>query len=187
MLRTFDDLVRDGKVRYLGASNYGAWQLVEAIQMARAHSLVSYVAIEARYNVLVRAVERELVPACRAYDIGIIPYTPLAGGFLSGKYRRGEPIPEGVRGYGNPTFASTLTDRNFTVLEALEGFARARDHTVSEVALAWLLAQSQVCTVIIGATRPEQVEENAKAVEWKLKAGDLAEIGALTQAQGVQG
>lgn len=183
MLRTFDDLVRDGVVRYIGASNYPAWQLVEAVQMARAHSFSSFVAIEARYNMLALAIEHEFIPACQAYNLGIIPYTPLAGGFLTGKYLPNEQIPEGVRGYNNANFATTLTARNFMAVKALKGFADARGHTVGELALAWLLARPQVCTVIVGATRPEQVAENAKACEWKLTADDLAALDEITQGE----
>lgn len=181
MLRTLDDLVRAGKIRYLGVSNYPAWQLVDSIHLAQTNHQTQWVATESRYNLLERDIERELVPACQAYNVGIIPFLPLAGGLLTGKYRRGEAVAEGVRGYNNPGFANILTDRNFDTIEALEGFATARGHTIGELALAWLLAKPQVCSVIVGATRPEQVEQNAKAFEWKLAAEELAEVDKLTQ------
>ena len=180
MLRTFDDLVRAGKLRYVGASNYAAWQLAEASEMAQAYGLSTVVAVEARYNLLTRGIEQDFIPACRAYNVGIIPYTPLAAGFLTGKYRRGEPIPEGVRGYNNPTFSANLTDRNFTLVEALQGFAQERGHTVGELALAWLLTRPQVCSVIAGATSPAQVVENGRAEEWQLSEEDLSIIDKIT-------
>ncbi|MCG3774231.1 MAG: General stress protein 69 [Nitrospira sp.] len=182
MLRTFDDLVSAGKVRYVGASNYPAWQLVEAQCMARAGSMSQFVAIEAPYSLLNRAIERDFVPACSAYGVGIIPYSPLAGGFLTGKYHRGEPVPEGVRGYNNPNFSNTMTERNFSIVEGLSAFAKGRGHTVGELALAWLCAQPQVSSVIAGATKAEQVAENVKAADWALTADDLAAIDKLTLA-----
>lgn len=180
-LRALDDLVRQGKVRYLGCSNYAAWQVCEAAWVARVHHLTPYVSVQPAYNLLDRRIERELAPLCEAYGIGIIPYSPLASGFLTGKYRQGEAPPQGTRGYNSQYFARLLTERNFALLEQLEGFAAKCGHTVGELALAWLLTRPMVSTVIPGATRPEQVEENVKAGEWRLAPDDLQQLEGITQ------
>ncbi|MBI2887016.1 MAG: aldo/keto reductase [Chloroflexi bacterium] len=180
-LRALDDLVRQGKIRYIGCSNYASWQLCEALWTSREHHLAPYVSVQPPYNLLNRGIERELVPFCEAYGIGIIPYSPLAGGFLTGKYRPGEAPPEGTRGYNNAYFARTLTERNYEILAKLEEYAAQRDHAVGELAFAWLLARPMVSTVIAGATSPEQVAANAQAGEWRLTEAELAELDQITQ------
>ena len=181
-LRTLDDLVRAGKVRYIGCSNYDAWHLVEALHTSRALNLNAFVSVQPYYNLLKRGIERELAPACEAYDIGIIPYFPLESGFLTGKYRPGEGAPSGTRFDKTPTFQAKLNEDNFAILSALESFAAERGHTVGELAMAWLAARPQVCSVISGASTPEQVQANAKGLEWKLTAEDLAEIDEIVPA-----
>ena len=181
-LRTLDDLVRAGKVRYIGCSNYDAWHLVEALHTSRALNLNAFVSVQPYYNLLKRGIERELAPACEAYDIGIIPYFPLESGFLTGKYRPGEGAPSGTRFDKTPTFQAKLNEGNFAILDALESFAAERGHTVGELAMAWLAARPQVCSVISGASTPEQVQANAKGLEWKLTAEDLAEIDEIVPA-----
>jgi aryl-alcohol dehydrogenase-like predicted oxidoreductase len=176
-LRALDDLVRNGDVRYVGCSNFTAWQIVESIWIGRSEHLNPLISAQHHYNLLNRSIERDVVPVCRRYGLGIIPFFPLASGFLTGKYRRGEPPPAGARLGGGDRMASrALTDENFTTLETLERFAASRDHTVGELALAWLAAQPGVGSVIAGATRPEQVEENIRAFEWQLSAADLVEL-----------
>ena len=181
-LRTLDDLVRAGKVRYIGCSNYDAWHLVEALHTSRALNLNAFVSVQPYYNLLKRGIERELAPACEAYDIGIIPYFPLESGFLTGKYRPGEGAPSGTRFDKTPTFQAKLNEDNFAILSALESFAAERGHTVGELAMAWLAARPQVCSVISGASTPEQVQANAKGLEWKLTTEDLAEIDEIVPA-----
>ena len=178
-MRALDDLVRQGKIRYIGCSNYTAWQVCEAQWTAQVHHLNPFISVQPAYNLLNRRIEAELVPFCQAYGIGIIPYSPLASGFLTGKYRPGQPAPEGTRGYNSAMFNRILTDRNFETLEKLEDFAGKRGHTVGELAMAWLLARPMVCTIIAGATRPEQVEENVKAGEWQLSAEEVLELDKL--------
>ena len=182
-LRALDDLVRQGKVLYVGVSNFSAWETAEAVWTARSLGLNQVVSVQSEYSLLQRDVEKELIPFCRAYDIGMIPYFPLASGFLTGKYRRGEPLPDGTRLAGMPDgpFRDRwLNEGNFQVLETAEEFARQRGHTVLELAIAWLAAQPQVASVIAGATKPEQVEQNAKAADWQLSESDLQELeGAL--------
>ena len=185
-LRALDDLVHQGKVRYIGCSNFAAWQVCEAQWTSRTLHLNAFVSVQPQYNLLTRDIERELVPLCQAYGLGIIPYSPLASGFLTGKYRPNESVPEGTRLAGNQRAQQrVLTDQNFAVLERLEGFAQARGHTMGELAIAWLLARPAVSTVIAGATRPEQVTANAKAGEWHLTPEEMQEVDNLLQQEAV--
>jgi aryl-alcohol dehydrogenase-like predicted oxidoreductase len=177
--RALDDLVRAGKIRYVGISNYPAWQACEALWVSDRRGYAPPVVTQNQYSLLNRSLEGELLPFCRAFKMGIIPYSPLAGGLLTGKYRRGEPVPSGVRGYNNPNFQHQLTEHNFAIVERLETFARDHGHCVGELAVAWLLAHPEVSSVIAGATRPEQVEANATAGDWKLRAEDVKAIDEL--------
>ena len=181
-LEALNDLVRSGKVRYVGCSNFAAWQTVDALWISRRNGLAAYVSAQNQYNLLDRRVERELVPACRQFGVGILPYFPLASGFLTGKYRRGAEPPKGTRlSLVQRLAKQTLTDENFATLEGLEKFARDHDHTLLELAVGWLASQPQVSSVISGATSPEQVSENVKAGNWKLTSEELAEIDKLTR------
>jgi aryl-alcohol dehydrogenase-like predicted oxidoreductase len=178
-LRALDDLVRGGKVRYAGASNFAAWQLARANAIAELRGWTAFVTIQPHYNLLERAIERELLPYCDASGVGILPYFPLAGGFLTGKYRRGEPAPPGSRGASSPGVQRYMTDAYYTLIERLTGWAEERGHTLGELAHAWLLAHPRVCSVISGVTSPEQVADHARAVDWRLGADDLAAVNAL--------
>ena len=181
-LAALDDLVRAGKVRYLGSSNFAGWQVADAAWISRSGGLASYVSAQNQYNLLDRRVERELVPACREFGVGILPYFPLASGFLTGKYRRGAEPPKGTRLALMQRMAQqTLTDENFTLIERLEKFARDRDHALLELAVGWLASQPQVSSVISGATTPDQVTDNVNAGNWKLSAEELAEVDKLTK------
>ena len=179
-LRALDDLVKAGKVRYIGCSGYAGWQLVEALWTSKAQHLNPYVSVQPEYNMLSRSIEKKLIPACQKYDIGIIPYWPLAGGFLTGKYKRGAARPDDTRGSKRPgSLDRWTTEANFDVLEALEAFATTRGHTLAELAVAWLLARPQVDTVICGVSRAEQVVLNAKAADWKLTADEMKELDGI--------
>jgi aryl-alcohol dehydrogenase-like predicted oxidoreductase len=179
-LRTLDDLVRSGKVRYVGASNFAAWQLARSNLLAEVRGWAPFVTIQPHYHMLERSIEQELVPYCNAYHVGILPYFPLAGGFLTGKYRRDQAAPAGSRGENSPYVKGYMTDVNYAKVERLAAWAEQRDHTMGELAHAWLLAQPQVSSVISGATSVEQVGSNAKAAGWRLTAEELAEVnGAL--------
>jgi aryl-alcohol dehydrogenase-like predicted oxidoreductase len=178
-LRALDDLVRAGKVRYVGASNFAAWQLARANLLAEIHNWTPFVTIQPHYHMLERAIEQELIRYCTAHQVGILPYFPLAGGFLTGKYRRGEPAPAGSRGASSSYVQQYMTDANYDTLEQLEAWARKRGHTLGELAHAWLLAQPQVSSVISGATTLEQVQANATAAGWNLTPEELAEVNAL--------
>ncbi|HTO06859.1 MAG TPA: aldo/keto reductase [Myxococcota bacterium] len=177
-LRALDDLVRAGKVRYLGCSNFAGWQVVEAAFIARNASLSPFVSAQNQYSLIERNVERELVPACNAYGLGILPYFPLASGLLTGKYRRNETPPEGTR-LAVPRFKAALSDKNFDKVEKLAAFAADAGHSLLELAIGWLASQSHVSSVIAGATKPDQIEQNVRAAEWKLGPAELAKASEL--------
>jgi aryl-alcohol dehydrogenase-like predicted oxidoreductase len=181
-LEALNDLVRAGKVRYIGNSNFNAWQTVDALWISRTRGLASYVSAQNQYNLLDRRIERELIPACREFGVAILPYFPLASGFLTGKYKRGAEPPKGTRLSMVQRIAQqALTDENFAILERLEKFASSREHTILELAVGWLASQPQVSSVISGATSPDQVTQNVKAGNWKLSAEELAEVDKLTR------
>jgi aryl-alcohol dehydrogenase-like predicted oxidoreductase len=181
-MRALADVVRAGKARYVGCSNFTGWQVVEAQWVARSEHLAPFITAQNQYNLLDRRVERELVPACLKYGVGILPYFPLASGFLTGKYRRGAEAPKGSRLALMQRMADqVMTEANFAALEKLEEFARARDHTILELAVGWLASQPVVSSVISGATTPEQVTANVKAGGWKLSADELAEVDKITR------
>jgi aryl-alcohol dehydrogenase-like predicted oxidoreductase len=178
-LRALDDVVRAGKVRYIGASQFTAWQLADANRLAELRDWSPFVVLTTHYHMLERQAEHEILPYCRTHNVGIVPFFPLAGGFLTGKYRRGEPPPPGSRGESSQYVQKYMTDANYTLLAALSEWAQQRGHTLSELAHAWLLAQRPVCSVISGATKLEQFIANAKAGEWRLSDVDVKEVNAL--------
>ena len=181
-LEAFDALVRSGKVRYIGCSNYAAWQLAESLGISHEQSLASYICAQNQYSLLDRGVERELIPACRHFNVGIVPYFPLASGFLTGKYRPDSPLPPGTRLATTQRLADqVLTGGNFAILQRLEKFVKECGHSLLELAVSWLAAQPQVSSVICGATRPEQVSDNVHASSWKLSAEELAQVDKLTR------
>jgi aryl-alcohol dehydrogenase-like predicted oxidoreductase len=179
MMRTLDDLITSGKVRYVGASNFSAWQLCRANDRAEMCGWTPFITIQPHYHLLEREVERELIPYCQATGIGVLPYYPLAGGFLTGKYREGEPPPPGSRGESNKYVQQYFTPTNFAKVRALTAWAETRSHSTAELAIAWLLAQPQISSVIAGATKPEQVEANIRAAEWKLTVAEVDEVRAI--------
>ncbi len=181
-LEALTDLVHAGKVRYLGCSNFAAWQLAEALGSSRARGIAAYISAQNEYNLLERQIERELIPACRHFGVGILPFFPLASGFLTGKYRRGAQPPKGTRmALMERIAARTLTAPNFDLLEKFEHLARERGHTLLELAVGWLVSEPQNSSVICGATSPEQVSENVKAGAWKLSAEERDAVDKLTR------
>jgi aryl-alcohol dehydrogenase-like predicted oxidoreductase len=178
-LRALDDLVRLGKVRYIGASNFSAWQLTWANALAQMRGWEAFVSIQPHYHLFERGIEAELIPACEYFGLGILPYFPLAGGFLTGKYRAGQPAPAGSRGESSEYVQRYMTASNYARLEKLEAFALRRGRTLNELAHAWLLAQPRVSSVISGATRPDHVLANAAAADWELGADELKEIEGI--------
>jgi aryl-alcohol dehydrogenase-like predicted oxidoreductase len=180
-MRALDDLVRAGKVRYIGCSNWASWQMTEAAWIARVQGLESFVSCQDEYSLVVRGAEAELMPAARHLGMGLLPYFPLASGLLTGKYRRNAVLPEGARLTKTPRSAERfLTDRNWQISEKLIDFAESHGRTALELAFSWLLSQAPVASVIAGATKPEQLEQNVKAGGWVLGAEELAAIDAIT-------
>jgi len=182
-LSTLNDLVREGKVRYLGSSNFAGWQLADADWVARVNHWVPFVSAQNHYSLVERGVEREVIPACERFAIGMLPFFPLASGLLTGKYHRGEAAPEGTRLAGNPRADRFLNDTAFDVVEGLERFGQERGVSLLQIAIGGLAAQPQVASVIAGATTVEQVIANAKSGIWIPSAEELAEINRLAPSE----
>jgi aryl-alcohol dehydrogenase-like predicted oxidoreductase len=180
-LRALDDLVHQGKVRYIGCSTLSSWQVVEAQWVSTHFGLARYVSCQERYSLLDRDLDRELMPVIEAYGLGLIPFSPLADGLLTGKYRRNAPMPAGARLTTTPRAAERrLNERNWIIVERLGDFCEARGHSLLELAISWLLHRPAVASVIAGATSPDQVEANVRATNWALSREDMDEIDRLT-------
>ncbi len=175
-LRALDELVRAGKVRYIGCSNMAAWELCESLWVSRIAGLNSFVSVQQNFSLLNRNTEEELAQCCKAYNVSIIPYFPLASGFLTGKYRRGVAPPPDSRFGRMPAGTGMLNDVNFDKLEKLEAFAKQYGHTIIELSIGWLLSHPWIPTVIAGVTKPEQVKANVDAAGWKLTTEEMAEL-----------
>lgn len=183
-LGALDDLVRRGYVRYIGASNYPAWRLVHALGTSERLGLERFVSLQPEYNLadpFRASFERELANACLHFGVGVIPYSPLAKGFLTGKYRRGQPLPDSVR--ASDVQHTLLNDRNFDALDAVIRVADRHGSTPARVALAWLLARPYVTAPIVGANSPEQLRDLLPAAELRLSPDDLAEIDRASDFQ----
>jgi aryl-alcohol dehydrogenase-like predicted oxidoreductase len=177
-LRAFDDLVRQGKVRYIGASNYPAWQLMQALWTSDKHNLARFDALQPHYNLIHRAeFERELRAVCETYGLGVIPYSPLAGGFLTGKYRHGQPLPESKRAEGR---SRLMTGKNLALLHEMDRIASLHKINISQVALAWMLADPLVTSPIIGATSIDQLNENLGALNVHLTGEERDTLSGMT-------
>jgi aryl-alcohol dehydrogenase-like predicted oxidoreductase len=179
-LRALDDLVSQGKVRYIGNSNFAGWQIADADWQARIVGQTRFVSAQNQYSLLERRVEHEVLPACERFGLGFLPFFPLASGLLSGKYKRGEAPPEGTRlAAWGPRGAQALNDKNFDKVEKLEAWAAERGHTILELAFAWLLGHPVVSSVIAGATSAQQVAANAATAAWELSPDEVAEVSKL--------
>jgi aryl-alcohol dehydrogenase-like predicted oxidoreductase len=178
-LVALDELVRAGKVLHLANSNDTAAQLSDAESVAKAKGTARFCGTQIEWSLLSRGVEADIVPAAAAAGMGVVPYFPLASGLLTGKYRKGEPYPEGSRLAASPYFAGAATDENFDRIERYIAFAEGHGHTITELAIGWLLAQPTVTSVIAGATTPEQVVANVAAATWTLNAAQAAEVAAI--------
>lgn len=177
-LRALDDLVRHGKVRYIGCSNYNGWQLMEAVLQARHAGLSEYISIQPHWSLVEREnFEKNVLPVVKKFGIGIIPYSPLGRGFLTGKYRRGQPLPESKR---MGSVQALLTDKNFDLLDKLEELGRARGKTPGQMALGWMLTQECMAAPIIGANTPEQLADSLGAVGLKLTTDEMNVLNELT-------
>jgi len=180
-LRALDDLIRQGKVRYIGNSNFPAWRIAEAEFTARAIHASRFISCQDEYSLVVRGIEKDLLPAAQEYKLGLLPFFPLASGLLTGKYQRGAAAPADTRFAKAPALRERyVTERNEDIVDKLKAFAESRGHTLLELALSWLAARPQVASVIAGATRVEQVEQNVKAITWSLTAQEMAEIDGIT-------
>ena len=180
-LRALDDLVRQGKVRYIACSTLASWQVVEAQWTATTQHLEHFIACQERYSLLEREYEPNMAAMVEAYGLGLIPFSPLANGLLTGKYRRNQELPAGARLTTTQRMADRyLTERNWAMVECLADFCAARGRTMLELAMSWLAARPAVSSIIAGATSPEQLEENVRAVDWALTKEDSTEIDRLT-------
>ena len=181
-LRALDDLITQGKVRYVGNSNFPAWRIAEAEYVARQLGSHRYVSCQDELSLLVRDNEKDVFTAAREYDLGVLPFFPLAGGMLTGKYAGMTDVPADTR-FGKTPYMKDryLNARNIAVVETLQAFATERGHTMLELAFSWLAAQPQVSSVIAGASRPEQIEQNVKAIDWVLSPDELKAIDEATQ------
>lgn len=178
-LRALDDLVRQGKVRYLGCSNWSARHLAKSLAVSDAHDWERFVSLQAYYSLVGRDLEHELLPLCREEGLGVLPWSPLSGGFLTGKYTRDNPNPEGARRTGFD-FPPIDEERGFDAVDVLDQVAGDRSASIAQVALAWVLAQPGVTSIIIGANKMSQLEDNLKAAEIKLTAEEVERISATT-------
>jgi aryl-alcohol dehydrogenase-like predicted oxidoreductase len=182
-LRAFDELVRQGKVRYIGCSNYPAWRLMEALWTSDKFNLIRYDTLQPHYNLVKRAeFERDLSDVCQKYDIGVIPYSPLSGGFLTGKYRKDQEIPKGSRGENSPRLRKYFTDENWELLDLLEGIGeRKGGFSISQVALAWHLSNPVITSPIIGPRNMEQVEDNIGAVGLRITNDEMEQLNQASE------
>jgi aryl-alcohol dehydrogenase-like predicted oxidoreductase len=177
-LRALTDLVKAGKVRYLACSNYAAWQVADASWAARFYNLEPFIAVQRRYNMLDRSIEQEIAPCCERYGLSLVPWGPLASGFLTGKYPRGTEVPARFSP-ASVIYTDVYTKENLEKLARWEAFSAERGHTVGELAVAWLLSHAWLGSVITGVTSPEQVVRNSAGSDWKLTAEDIAELNKI--------
>src|SRR6201998_683178 len=180
-LRALDDLVRQGKVRYIGNSNFPAWRIAEAEHVARAMNVTRFVSCQDEYSLVMRDIENDLLPAAQEYNLGLLPFFPLASGLLTGKYKKGEAAPEDTR-FGKIARLRDryVTPRNEEIVEKLQTFDQARGHSMLELAFSGLAASPKVASGVAGAPRVEQVEQNVKAIAWTLSAEEMKEIDGIT-------
>ena len=180
-MQALDDLVTQGKIRYIGCSNLPSWQVVESQWISKSMGLNRFVSCQDEYNILNRNVEAELIPAMQKYGCGLLPYFPLASGLLTGKYKRTE-MPEGARLTDMPTFANRiyLTDENFDIVDNLNEFAHKTGHSILELAFGWMASRPTTASIIAGATKPEQIDANVAAVNWVLSQSEIDEVNKIS-------
>jgi aryl-alcohol dehydrogenase-like predicted oxidoreductase len=180
-MSALDDLVHQGKVRYIGHSNFAGWQTAQCHYLAELRNLTPFVSAQNQYNLLDRSIERELVPACQAFGLSVLPYFPLASGLLTGKYRKGQPLPANTRITNNPQAQQRyLNERNWNIIERLAQLGEGKNLSMTELAFGWFLSRPYIGSVIAGAMTPEQVRANVQAAGVKLSSEIVSEIEALT-------
>jgi aryl-alcohol dehydrogenase-like predicted oxidoreductase len=179
-MQALDDLVTQGKIRYIGCSNLPSWQVVESQWISKSMGLNRFVSCQDEYNILNRNVEAELIPAMQKYGCGLLPYFPLASGLLTGKYKRTK-MPEGARLTDMPTFANRiyLTDENFDIVDNLHKIANKTGHSILELAFGWMASRPTTASIIAGATKPEQIDANVAAVNWVLSQSEIDEVNKI--------
>jgi aryl-alcohol dehydrogenase-like predicted oxidoreductase len=186
-MRALEDMVTSGKVRYVGASNYLAWQICRCNDIAERYGWARFISTQAHYNLLERQAEEELLPFCRATNVGLFPYFVLANGLLAGRYAQGQPPPADSRAAAfertRRYLARYATPGNYATIDQLTAFARARGHTLADLAIAWVLAEPAVISVLAGASSEEQIAANARAAAWKLDEGERSEIRAILEGE----
>jgi aryl-alcohol dehydrogenase-like predicted oxidoreductase len=181
-LGALDDLVRQGKVRYIGCSNFAGWQLMKALDLSRLNGLERFVTLQAYYSLVARELENELVPLCLDQGLGILPWSPLSGGFLTGKYRRGQARPEGARmSHPESAFLRFDWERGYDIVDELDKIGKAHNASVAQAALNYLLRKPGVCSVIIGARTPRQLADNLQTVTWELTPEEVAKLDELSR------
>ena len=180
-MQALDDLVTQGKIRYIGCSNLPSWQVVESQWISKSMGLNRFISCQDEYNILNRNVEAELIPAMQKYGCGLLPYFPLASGLLTGKYKRTK-MPEGARLTDMPTFANRiyLTDENFDIVDNLHKFANKTGHSILELAFGWMASRPTTASIIAGATKPEQIDANVAAVNWVLSQSEIDEVDKIS-------
>ena len=181
-LRALEDLVTQGKVRYIGCSNLTSWQVVESQWTSKSSHLSRFVSCQDEYNILNRAIENELIPAMQKYGCGLLPYFPLASGLLTGKYQSNK-MPEGARLTDMPKFANRIyvTNQNFSIVEKLNSFAKEHGHTLLELAFSWMATRPTVASIIAGATKPEQIDANVNAIGWEMTPEQVSMVDNISQ------
>ncbi|CAN5726794.1 aldo/keto reductase [soil metagenome] len=178
-LEAVDHLVRQGKVRYAACSNYSGWEIARLVERSMANGWSVPIVSQSVFNMYQRDVADDITPALEAYGMGLVPYSPLAGGVFTGKYKPGQDTPAGTRAYGNTRMERLVQDDILGPVSELDAYAQERGYSVGQLAVAWLLAQPTVCSVITGVTKPEQVDQNAAAVDVNLTADDLAQVDRI--------
>lgn len=181
-LRALDDLVQQGKVRFIGNSNFSGWQIADGDWTATTNGLARFVTAQNLYSLMDRRIEREVVPACERFELDVLPYFPLASGLLTGKYQRGTEPASGTRlaSFGERG-RRAMSDENFDKLDKLIAFADQAGRTILQLAMSWLASHSFVPSVIAGATSAQQVAQNATAIDWQLSADEMAEVARLSR------
>ena len=181
-MRALDDLVTQGKVRYIGCSNLPSWQVVESQWLSKSMGLSRFVSCQDEYNILNRNIEDELIPAMQKYGCGLLPYFPLASGLLTGKYKQ-TAMPAGARLTDMPTFANRiyLTEENFEIVDKLNAFAKKAGHNILELAFGWMASRPTTASIIAGATRPEQIDANVEAIGWVMSHSEIDEVDKISK------
>lgn len=183
-LRALDDLVHQGKVRYIGVSNYTGWQLMKALHISEKYNLEKFITLQAFYSLVCRDLENELIPLSLDQKLGILVWSPLAGGFLTGKYRRGQARPEGARRSDpNNQFLQFDEEKGFDIVDELDKIAKNHNATISQTALNYLLQKPAITSVILGTKKPDQLKDNLKTVEWKLTEEEMNRLDEISKPQ----